>query len=139
MGMTAPSTALVPNRLALSMAEPMRVLVVDDLAVVRAGLAMLLAGDAARPRAVFTAANGAEALRLAASVRPHVVLLDSDLAGEDGLALLPWFAPVAIVVVLTSEDDDATRRRAMRGGAHGLVLKTAPGAALLALLGRLVA
>jgi FixJ family two-component response regulator len=65
------------------------------------------------------------------------VVLDVDLAGDDGLSLLPEAAAGASVMVLTSHGDVATRARAARLGAHAFVEKSAPAAELLAALARL--
>ena len=77
----APGAAHPPAALA-----PIAVLLVDDQLAVRQGLARLIASSALPLRAVASAATGPEALRLAAALRPEVVVLDADLAGEDGLA-----------------------------------------------------
>lgn len=90
--------------------KPIGVLVVDDQVAVRTGLARLIDCAPLAVRAVCNAATGAEAQRTAAWLHPEVVVLDADLAGEDGLALIPKLAPAA-VVVLTCHCDSATRAR----------------------------
>jgi two-component system, NarL family, nitrate/nitrite response regulator NarL len=117
----------------------MRVLVVDDQRTVRDGLVRLIrnATDLG-VREVRTAATPAEALREFRVARPDVVLLDVDLAGEDGLALIPWLVPACRVMVLTSHADAPTRVRAARLGAHVFMDKTAPASTLLAQLARLL-
>lgn len=111
------------------------VLVVDDQAAVRDGVSRLIACAALALRGVHTAASGHEALCTAAWLRPEVVVLDVDLDGEDGLALLPQFAPGG-VLVLTSHGDAATRARARALGARAFVEKHEPAAVLLAAIAR---
>jgi two-component system, NarL family, nitrate/nitrite response regulator NarL len=110
-----------------------RVFIVDDHAMVREGLRMLV--ERAKDLAVCgEAANGAEALESIASARPDLVLLDLDLATEDGLTLLPRLAPLlgdAKVLVLTGIRDRARHEAALLAGARGLVLKDRPPETLL--------
>lgn len=105
---------------------PAAVLVVDDQLAVREGLARLIAASGLVLRGIHTAANSAQALALMQSVRPELVLLDVDLAGEDGLALLPKMVPTARVLVLTSHGDEHTRARARSGGASDFLHKQHP-------------
>ena len=111
------------------------VLVVDDQVAVRHGLARLIASSALPLRRVATAGSGAEALRLAVELYPLVVVLDVDLDGEDGLALIPQFGPQAGVLVLTCHGDPATRARAALLGARAFVEKHQPAALLLGAIG----
>jgi two-component system nitrate/nitrite response regulator NarL len=104
---------------------PIRVLLVDDHAVVRLGLRALLS---AQPHMVVVgeASNGAEALALLEGLTPDIILLDLLLGDESGIDLMPLLharAPSARVVLLTALRDGATHRRAVRQGAMGLVLK----------------
>ncbi|MER7369659.1 response regulator [Nonomuraea wenchangensis] len=102
-----------------------KVLVVDDDAMVRAGLSMILggAGDIA---IVGEAADGAEVPPLVAEHRPDVVLMDIRMPAVDGLtateALRATAAPPE-VVVLTTFHADAQVLRALRAGAAGFLLK----------------
>jgi DNA-binding NarL/FixJ family response regulator len=107
------------------------VLVVDDQLAVREGLARLIACASLPLRCVTTASNGAEALSAVARMHPEVVVLDVDLAGEDGLALIPELKKTAGVLVLTSHGDTATRARARLLGASGFIEKHQPAADLL--------
>ena len=116
---------------------PIGVLVVDDQPAVREGLSRLIACAPLALRAVCSAASGDEALAIAAWLHPEVVVLDVDLAGEDGLALIPRLAPAA-VLVLSSHGDAATRLRAARQGAGAFIEKHQPAAELLGALLRLV-
>lgn len=115
---------------------PIGVLVVDDQAAVREGLARLIACAPLALRAVSSAGTGAEALHAAAWLHPDVVVLDVDLAGEDGLALIGRLVPAA-VLVLTCHGDPATRERAARLGAGAFIEKHQPAAELLGALVRL--
>jgi len=120
-----PSAASEPT------AATVGVLVIDDQLAVREGLARLISCVALPLRCVTTAANGAEALSTAALMRPEVVVLDVDLAGEDGLALIPQLRKTAGVLVLTSHGDATTRMRAGLLGASAFVEKHQPAAELL--------
>ena len=113
------------------------VLIVDDQLAVREGLARLIACAPIALRFVSTAASAAEALSAVARLRPDVVVLDVDLAGEDGLALLPRLTPCAAVLVLTSHGDAATRSRATLLGALAFIEKHQPAAQLLEAVVRL--
>jgi len=116
---------------------PIGVLVVDDQSAVREGLARLIACGAAPLRYVTTVATGSEALSAAARLRPDVVVLDADLDGEDGLALIPQLASTADVLVLTSHGDAGTRARAAGLGAAAFIEKHQPAADLLGAITRL--
>src|SRR5690349_4662974 len=116
---------------------PIGVLVVDDQLAVREGLARLITCSATPLRYVSTAANTTEALHAAARLRPDVVVLDADLGGEDGLALIPQFALTAGVLVLTSHGDAGTRARAAGLGAAAFIEKHQPAADLLGAIERL--
>lgn len=107
------------------------VLVVDDQQAVRDGLARLITCAPLSLREIATAATGAQAVRLAALLRPDVVVLDVDLAGEDGLALIGRFGPGAGVLVLSCHGDEATRARATMLGACAFIEKHQPAAELL--------
>lgn len=107
------------------------VLIVDDQLAVREGVARLIGCAPLSLRAVATAATTAEALAAAEALHPDVIVLDADLAGEDGLALIPRLAPDAGVLVLTCHGDEATRERARRLGAIAFVEKHQPAAVLL--------
>ncbi len=110
-------------------AGPVRVLIVDDHPVVRAGLHTLLA---ARPEldVVAQAADGTAALATVAQHRPDVVLCDLRLGdGLDGVAITRTLragpAPQPAVVILTTYDHDADIVRAVEAGAAGYLLKDA--------------
>ncbi|GAA0421881.1 DNA-binding response regulator [Actinoplanes capillaceus] len=105
-----------------------RVLIVDDDPLVRAGLTMILSGDE-EVAVVGQAADGAEVPAAVARHRPDVVLMDIRMPGVDGLsateALRRWpGAPE--VLVLTTFDADEFVLRALRAGASGFLLKDTP-------------
>ncbi|WP_101784014.1 response regulator [Nonomuraea indica] len=111
-----------------------RVLVVDDEALVRSGLRMILdtAGDIV---VAGEARDGAEAVGAVARLAPHVVLMDVRMPGLDGLAAAARIlaAPDAPrVVMLTTFDLDEYVHEALRLGAVGFLLKDTPPRDLIA-------
>ena len=110
------------------MSERIRVLVVDDDALVRAGLSMLLAG-AEDIEIVGEATDGSEVPQAVAEHEPDVVLMDIRMPGTDGLAateLLRAQGDAPEVIVLTTFDADDDVLRALRAGASGFLLKDTP-------------
>ncbi|MEY9895314.1 DNA-binding NarL/FixJ family response regulator [Catenulispora sp. MAP5-51] len=110
----------------------LRVLIVDDHPVVRAGLTGMLAAEPDLD-VVAEAADGAEAVRLALELAPDVVLMDLRMAGVDGVeatARLAAAAPAVKVLILTTYDTDADIVRAVEAGATGYLLKDTPRADL---------
>jgi NarL family two-component system response regulator LiaR len=107
------------------MAEPIRVLVVDDHAVVREGLRSFLDLQEGI-EVVGEAADGEEAVAAASRLVPDVVLMDlvmPRLAGVAAMRLLRERVPSARVIVLTSFLDDEKLLPALRAGAAGYLLK----------------
>lgn len=105
--------------------EPIRILIVDDHAVVRAGLRMLIDQNPTM-KVIGLAGNRSEALAIAASEQPNLIILDLLLGDEDGLTILPELREVAKnarVLVLTGLRGSESQRRAMLAGAMGVVLK----------------
>jgi len=103
----------------------LRVLVVDDEAITRQGVRMILDHDDGI-EVVGEATDGAEAVQQARDLLPDVVLLDIRMPGMNGLeAIVPIVATGARVLVLTTYDVDENMYRAFRAGASGFVLKTA--------------
>ena len=107
--------------------EPVKLLIVDDHPVVRAGLASMLATHP-EIHVVGAAASCAEALERIAAEPPHVILLDLRMPQMDGLAFLqlPHAARSdARVIILTSYERDEDIFRAVQSGAQGYLTKDA--------------
>lgn len=107
------------------MGEPIRVLLADDHPLIRAGLRGTLEAE---PDLVVIgeAADGDEARRLCASMRPTVVVLDLNMPGPpavDTLRAIRNQSPETAVLMLTAYDDDAYVRGLVQAGAMGYVLK----------------
>ena len=105
-----------------------RLLVVDDHPVVRAGMVAVL-GEESDFEVVGEAANGAEALGLVPRLHPHVVLMDLRMPVMDGAeatARITAEPDAPQVLVLTTYDTDADIVRAVEAGARGYLLKDAP-------------
>ena len=105
-----------------------RLLVVDDHPVVRAGMVAML-GEESDFDVVGEAANGAEALGLVPRLRPDVVLMDLRMPVMDGAeatARISAEPDAPQVLVLTTYDTDADIIRAVEAGARGYLLKDAP-------------
>lgn len=103
-----------------------RVVVVDDNALLRAGLTTVLASDRGL-EVVGEAPDGPAAVRLVVREQPDVVLMDVEMPGGDGLtaiAELRLRCPRARVLVLTMFDLDEYVSDALRAGAAGFLLKT---------------
>ncbi|MFB4309975.1 response regulator [Actinomadura sp. GTD37] len=107
---------------------PVRVLIVDDDALVRAGLSMMLA-NAGDLEVVADVADGAEVVSAVNQHRPDVVLMDIRMPRLDGLAateLLRGRREPPEIIILTTFDGDDHILRAMRAGASGFLLKHTP-------------
>jgi DNA-binding NarL/FixJ family response regulator len=110
------------------MADPVRVLVVDDQRLIREGIASLL-GIQDGISVVGTAADGREAVEKAVAVAPDVVLMDvrmPELDGVEAVEILRRRLPDCAVVMLTTFDDEDYVVRALRAGARGYLLKDLP-------------
>ncbi|MCG8349270.1 MAG: response regulator transcription factor [Chloroflexales bacterium] len=110
------------------MATRIRLLIADDHPVVRAGLSGMLG---AQPdfEILGEAANGAEAVTLAAQLRPDVVLMDLRMPELDGVAAIKRIVEQCTgvaVLVLTTYDSDTDILPAIEAGATGYLLKDAP-------------
>jgi DNA-binding NarL/FixJ family response regulator len=111
---------------------PIRVLLVDDHALVRSAIRQAL--DAPDIEVVGEARNAEEALEMAARLRPELLLLDIDLPGMSGIEAVRELAPrlpETRVVMLTVSTDRRNLLEAMRHGAAGYLTKDLTGDALL--------
>ncbi len=102
-----------------------RVLLVDDHAIVRAGVSRLL-GDGGEFEVVGECGDAREAVRLARRLTPDVVVLDIQLGPTSGLDVIAELREIGSrVVMLSMEDDIAAARRAFERGAQAYVVKDA--------------
>lgn len=110
------------------------ILLVDDHAVLRAGLRLLLDGQPDL-RVIGEAEDVRTAVAQATTLQPDLILLDLSLTGSSGLAAIPALravAPHSRILVLTMHDDEGYVRQALAAGANGYVLKRAADAELIA-------
>jgi two-component system response regulator NreC len=111
-----------------------RIVVVDDHAVVRSGLRMLLEAEDDL-EVVGDAGSARDAVFEVRARQPDVILLDVTMPDENGIVALPKLlheAPDAKVLMLSMEDDPSYVREAFGAGAHGYVLKEAADAEVVA-------
>lgn len=102
-----------------------KVLIVDDIPILRQGLRAILGQDE-EIQVVGMAADGDEAYRLCTKLRPDVVLMDMRMPEYDGVygtRQIKSKYPDIKVLVLTTFDDDETVEAALQGGADGYILK----------------
>jgi DNA-binding NarL/FixJ family response regulator len=114
--------------------DPIRIVVADDHPIVRAGIVGLLE-TAPGIEVVGEAADGAEAVALAASERPDLVLMDLRMPGVDGASATASIVAAGggtRVLVLTTYETDDHILAAIEAGASGYLLKAAPQAEILA-------
>jgi two-component system invasion response regulator UvrY len=115
----------------------MKILLVDDHAIVRAGLRQLLGLGA--PVAVAEAASGREALAMVARERPDVLVLDLNLPDIGGVELIRRLlqqAPTLRILVLSMHAEPLYASRALQAGARGYISKSAAPQELLTALRR---
>jgi DNA-binding NarL/FixJ family response regulator len=107
-------------------ADTIRIVLVDDHAVLRTGLEQLLSTEADL-QVVGTAANGEDAIELVRRLRPDVVLMDLQMPGIDGVAATRAIVKEKLgdVLVLTSFSDSERILAALDAGAMGYLLKDA--------------
>jgi len=106
-------------------ARPCRVLIVDDHQIVREGLRLILETEP-RIEVIGEASDGAEALDLAASQAPDVILMDLRMPGMDGLTAIEHLQRKHLdvaVVILTTYNEDNLMLQGLRAGAKGYLLK----------------
>jgi NarL family two-component system response regulator YdfI len=107
------------------MTDPIRILVADDHLIIRQGLRLILETQDGFDL-VGEAADGAEAVRLCAELKPDVVLMDLRMPGMDGLTAIERLRvaqPGIAVVILTTFNEDDLMMRGLRAGAKGYLLK----------------
>ena len=110
------------------MTNPVRVMLVDDHAVVRMGFRLLLEG-APDIKVAAEAQSGEEAVRLFAEGKPDVVVMDISMPGMTGLVAtrkLKALQPDTAIITLTRHSDDAYLQELLRAGVSGYVLKQSP-------------
>ena len=114
--------------------RPVRVLIADDHALVRSGLRGLLERDG-EFQVVAEAADGYQAIEMAAAHRPDVILLDVGmprLNGTDAALGLSEKVPSAGIIMLSMHSDEAYVLKALKAGARGYLLKASPESEVLA-------
>ena len=107
--------------------EPLRILIADDHPLFRNGMSTLLKA-ASDMEVVGVATNGDEAIALAASLQPDVILMDIRMPGVSGIEATRQIvatSPHIRVLVVTMFEDDHSVFTALRAGARGYVLKDA--------------
>jgi DNA-binding NarL/FixJ family response regulator len=109
------------------MMEKIRILIADDHPLFRDGLRALL-NSVADTEVVGEATSGAEAISIAASLQPDVILMDINMPGVNGIeatrSIMQTSPHIGVLVVTMFEDDDSVFA-AMRAGARGYLLKGA--------------
>jgi len=114
--------------------SPIRIVLADDHAVLRAGLVSLLSAEEDLV-VVGEAGDGAGCLELAADLAPDVIVLDINMPTCSGLEALPLIrerAPGCKVLVLTMHDDPGYLRTVLHSGGSGFLLKQSASEELLA-------
>jgi two-component system response regulator NreC len=104
---------------------PIRLILADDHLIVRQGLRLMLEKE--HIEVLGEASDGLEAIRLIQERRPEIAVLDLDMPGLDGLAVLREAArlsPQTRIIILTRHMEEPYAVEAMRSGARGYVLKT---------------
>ncbi len=109
----------------MTVVEPIRVLVVDDHALFRRGLEMVLAQES-DIEVVGEAGDGAEAVEKAADLLPDVVLMDVRMPRRSGIeacTAIKDVAPSTRIIMLTISDEEGDLYEAIKAGANGYLLK----------------
>ena len=123
----SPRTSAAPPEASLQ-AEPIRAMIVDDHALFRRGLEMVLEEEP-DIELVGQASDGAEAVEKAAESLPDVVLMDIRMPRSSGIEAcraVKEAAPSAKIVILTISDEEEDLFEAIRAGASGYLLKDIP-------------
>ncbi len=123
----SPGTSAAPQDASLP-GEPIRTMIVDDHALFRRGLEMVLASERDIDL-VGQASDGAEAVEKAAESLPDVVLMDIRMPRSSGIEAcraMKEAAPSAKIVILTISDEEEDLFEAIRAGASGYLLKDIP-------------
>jgi DNA-binding NarL/FixJ family response regulator len=124
-----------------STTSPIRLVIVDDSPLIRAGLRAVLEGNPA-VEIVGDAGTAREGIAAVIQLKPDVVLLDLRLPDQPGLAVCRDIVrrqPETRVLILTSATDERTVHEAIALGAHGYLLKENDGASLVAAILRVAA
>lgn len=109
------------------MRDKLTVLLADDHALVRRGFRRLLEDDP-DITVVGEAADGDEAIRLAETLKPRVVMMDCAMPGTSGLTATRRIlerAPKTLILMLSMHSEETLVRQAMQAGARGFILKDA--------------
>ena len=107
------------------MSDTITVLLADDHHLVRRGFRLLLEDDP-RIEVVGEASNGDEAIRLAASLHPRVVVMDAAMPGTNGMAAtraIRSASPDVAVLMLSMHSEETVVQQALDAGASGYILK----------------
>src|SRR5262245_13883365 len=109
-----------------TIANPIRILIVDDHALMRDGIATLVSTQSDM-KVVAEASNGREAIEKFRTLRPDVTLMDVQMPEVDGIEALIAIRnefPDARIIVLTTYQGDFQAMRALEAGAQGYLLKS---------------
>ncbi len=116
------------------MKNNIKVMIVDDHSIVRAGLRKLLDTEEGI-EVVGEAENGREAVTVAEQVAPELVILDiamPEVGGLETISALRQLIPEVKIIILSMYGKDSFAREALRAGAHAYILKGDPGETLVA-------
>jgi len=122
----------------MGQSEKIRVLIVDDIAETRENLRKLLS-FAPDIEVVGTAATGEEGVKLAQELVPHVVIMDINLPGMDGITATEQIVrevPTTQIIILSVQGETGYMRRAMAAGARDFLVKPPSGDELMATIRR---
>jgi NarL family two-component system response regulator LiaR len=116
------------------------VMLVDDHAIVRQGLASLLSIDGSFGN-IVQAVDGNHALELAREVHPQLIVIDllmPGMSGAEAIGLLRSIAPDSKIAVLSSSEDEVLALNALKAGAQSFLVKSMSGEEILAALKRII-